>query len=42
MFPISSLKQEYDTNQELSDKESEEARESTFSSDIEEDYLDHQ
>jgi len=36
------LKQGDNTNQELSDDESEDPRESTLLSDIEEDYLDHQ
>jgi len=42
MSPISLLKQGDDTDQELSDDESENHRESTLSSDIEEDYLDQQ
>jgi len=42
MSPISLLKQGDDTNQELTDDESEGRRESTLSSDIEEDDFDHQ
>jgi len=42
MSPILLLKQGDDTDQELSDDQSEDPGESTISSDIEEDDLDHQ
>jgi len=42
MSPISLLKQDDDTDQEISDDESEDPGESTLSSRIKEDNLDHQ
>jgi hypothetical protein len=42
MSPISLLKQEDDTDQELSDDEREDPGQSTISSDTEEDDLEHQ
>jgi len=42
MSPISLLKQDDDTDQEISDDESEDPGESTLSSGIKEDNLDHQ
>jgi hypothetical protein len=42
MSPISLLKQDDDTDQELSDDEREDTGQSTISSDTEEDDLEHQ